>query len=67
MDILTAKRVFLTGANPIGLSFKKLLTIGEKINSFLPHVESIGGFARISDIKNKTQDELSVLHSIGYN
>jgi len=30
-------------------------------------VESIGGFARISDIKNKTQDELSKLHSIGYN
>jgi len=64
---LTAKRVFLTGANPIGLSFNKLQTIGQKINSFLPHVESIGGFARISDIKNKTQDELNALHSIGYN
>jgi len=33
---LTAKRVFLTGANPIGLSFNKLKTIGEKIKSFLP-------------------------------
>jgi len=64
---LKAKRVFLTGANPIGLSFYKLKTIGEKIKSFLPHIESVGGFARISDIKNKTQDELSKLYSIGYN
>jgi radical SAM superfamily enzyme YgiQ (UPF0313 family) len=62
-----AKRVFLTGANPLGLSYNKLVTIGEKIKAYLPHVESIGGFARISDIKNKTQDELNELHSIGYN
>jgi len=63
---LKAKRVFLTGANPIGLSFNKLKTIGEKIKSFLPHIESIGGFARITDIRNKTQDELNLLHTIGY-
>jgi len=64
---LRTNRVFLTGANPFGLSYNKLVTIGEKIKAYLPHAESIGGFARISDVKNKTQEELCKLRQIGFN
>jgi len=64
---LRTNRVFLTGANPLGLSYNKLVTIGEKIKAYLPHVESIGGFARISDIKNKTHEELCNLRLTGFN
>ena len=61
-----AKRVFLTGANPLGLSQDKLITIGAKIKGYLPYVTSIGGFARIADIKRKTQEEINELHALGY-
>jgi len=61
-----AKRVFLTGANPLGLSQDKLVNIAVKIKEYLPHVTSIGGFARIADIKRKTQEEMSELHALGY-
>jgi radical SAM superfamily enzyme YgiQ (UPF0313 family) len=64
---IEAKRFFLTGANPFGLSFSKLKMIGEKIKVFFPHTESIGCFARISDIKSKTPEELIALRKIGYN
>jgi len=64
---LRTNRVFLTGANPLGLSYNKLFTIGEKIKTYLPHAESIGGFARITDIKNKTYEELCKLRLIGFN
>jgi len=61
-----AKRVFLTGANPFGLSQDKLITIGTKIKEYLPNVTNFGGFARIADIKRKTQEELNELHALGY-
>jgi radical SAM superfamily enzyme YgiQ (UPF0313 family) len=64
---LRTNRVFLTGANPFGLSYDKLAAIGEKIKAYLPHAETIGGFARISDIKSKTQEELNELRKIGFN
>jgi len=61
-----AKRVFLTGANPFGLSQDKLITIGTKIKEYLPNITNFGGFARIADIKRKTQEELNELHALGY-
>lgn len=61
-----AKRVFLTGANPFGLSQDKLITIAVKIKEYLPYVTSIGGFARIADIKRKAQEDMNELHALGY-
>ena len=61
-----ARRVFLTGANPFGLSQDKLITIGTKIKKYLPNVTNFGEFARIADIKRKTQEELNELHALGY-
>ena len=60
-----ARRVFLTGANPFGLSQDKLITIGTKIKEYMPNVTSFGGFARIADIKRKTREELNELHALG--
>jgi radical SAM superfamily enzyme YgiQ (UPF0313 family) len=59
-------RFFLTAANPFGLKFNKLKIIGEKMKTFFPQVKSIGGFARISDIKTKSQKELIELRKIGF-
>jgi hypothetical protein len=51
------QRVFLTGANPFVLKTDKLLEIAALIRKYLPSVESIGCFARITDSKNKTDEE----------
>ncbi len=61
-----ARRVFLTGANPMALSQDKLAAIARKIKAYLPGVESIGGFARIADLKSKTVEDLRELHALGF-
>lgn len=61
------QRVFLTGANPFVLKTKKLLEIASLIHRYLPSVESIGCFARITDSVNKTDEELHRLRQAGYN
>lgn len=61
------QRVFLTGANPFVLKTEKLLEIASLIHQYLPSVESIGCFARITDSVNKTDNELLQLRQAGYN
>ena len=61
------RRVFLTGANPFALKTEKLLEIASLIHRYLPSVESIGCFARITDSVNKTDEELLQLRQSGYN
>lgn len=62
-----AKRVFFTGANPFVLSFDKLKTLAGLVKKYYPKVESIGCFARITDIKPKTTEQLRELRRLGYN
>lgn len=61
------RRVFLTGANPFVLKTEKLLEIAGLIRTYLPSVESIGCFARITDSVKKTDGELIRLRQAGYN
>lgn len=65
MDI-KAKRVFLQGADPFVLSYDKLMMIAELIHEYLPTVESIGGYARINNMANKSVSELRALSEVGY-
>ena len=62
-----ARRVFLTGANPFVLSHNKLIDLGLLIRRYLPHCENIGTFARITDIKSKSIEELKELRQLGFN
>ena len=62
-----AKRVFFTGANPFVLSFDKLKTLAGLVKKYYPKSESIGCFARITDIKPKTTEQLKELRRLGYN
>ena len=61
-----ARRVFLTGANPFVLSFEKLKILATLIKIYRPEVQNIGCFARISDIKQKTIEQLMELRQLGY-
>ena len=58
---------FFTGANPFVLSFDKLKTLAELVKKYYSKVQSIGCFARITDITLKTTEQLRELREMGYN
>lgn len=62
-----AKRVFFTGANPFVLSFDRLKILAGLVKQYFPKSESIGCFARITDITPKTTQQLRELRKLGYN
>ncbi|MFV0380895.1 MAG: radical SAM protein, partial [Breznakia sp.] len=59
-------RTFLTGANPFVLKASRLIEIANLIQKYLPSNRSIGCFSRITDIDNKSDEELLQLSKIGY-
>ena len=60
------RRVFLTGANPFVLQAERLEAIAERIRTYFPSVESIGCFARVTDVALKRDEDLLALHRLGY-
>lgn len=61
-----ARRVFLTGANPFVLSYGKLAALADLIHEHLPRCQDIGCFARITDIRPKTDEQLRDLRLRGF-
>lgn len=61
------RRVFLVGANPFVLQSRRLEEIAERIRRDLPSVETIGCFARVTDVGLKGGGELRRLRELGYN
>lgn len=59
-------RVFLAGANPFALKAKRLLEISNLVHEYFPTVETIGCFARVTDVASKTDEELTALREAGY-
>lgn len=60
------KRVYLLGANPFVLPFKRLKAIAQLVRKYFCECERIGCFARVTDVALKTDDELHELHELGY-
>lgn len=60
------RRAFLVGANPFVLKAERLLAIAGLIRRYLPSVQTIGCFARITDAALKTDGELAALRGAGY-
>ena len=61
------QRVFLENGDPFVLSFEKLETIALLIRDKLPRVETIAMYASILNIRNKTDEQLRRLRSLGIN
>ena len=59
-------RTFLTGANPFVLKYDRLMEIAEMVHKYFPGMETIGSFARVTDVTLKTDEELVALHGAGY-
>lgn len=62
----TVQRVFLTGANPFVLKQERLAEIARLIGKYLPSTQTIGCFARITDVAGKSDEELTALHQLGF-
>lgn len=61
-----SQRIFLQGADPFSLSYDRLKRIIELIHEYLPSVVSVGGYARVDSLKNKTVEQLKDLKKSGY-
>lgn len=53
------------GADPFALSFEKLDHILDLVHKYLPHVNRITMAARVSNVANKTVDQLKILREKG--
>lgn len=60
-----AKTIQLLSANPLVMTYDKLAPILEKINQHLPKMEYIYTQGRVSDLKNKTVEQLKSLKELG--
>ncbi|MCR4745984.1 MAG: radical SAM protein [Lachnospiraceae bacterium] len=60
-----AKTIQLLSANPLCMTYDRLAPILEKINQYLPKMEYIYASTRVTDIKNKTVEELKKLKEMG--
>lgn len=60
------QRVFLVNGDPFALSAERLEEIAKLIHRHLPYVTSIGCYAQVQNILDKTDDELRHLAELGY-
>ncbi len=60
-----AKTIQLLSANPLCMTYDKLAPIFEMINRYLPKMEYIYAATRVTDIRNKTVDQLKKLKNLG--
>lgn len=60
-----SKTIQLLSANPLAMTSNKFKPILEKINEYLPEMEYIYTQTRVSDLKNKTVEELEELRQLG--
>jgi radical SAM superfamily enzyme YgiQ (UPF0313 family) len=57
--------IFLLGGDAFVLSFEKLKTILELIREHLPECKKVTCFARVSNMKSKTPEQLEILYNLG--
>ena len=60
-----AKTIQLLSANPLCMNYDKLVPILEMINAYLPEMEYIYASTRVTDIRNKSVEELRSLKELG--
>lgn len=63
----TARRIFLTGANPFAMRYEKLAERALLIHDYLTECQTIAMFSSIRDIKSKKVWQLRRLRALGIN
>ena len=62
-----AKTIQLLSANPMALSYDRLMPRLELIRKYLPKLEHMYACTRVTDIANKSVDQLRALREVGLN
>ena len=60
-----ATTIQLLSANPLALGYEKLVPVFELIHRYLPKIEYIYASTRVTDIRNKTVEQLKALKELG--
>lgn len=63
---ISYNRVWLQSADAFSLDYEKLRSIAELIGKYLPYVNSIGCYARVDSLKDKSTQQLKQLKKLGY-
>jgi radical SAM superfamily enzyme YgiQ (UPF0313 family) len=59
------EKVFLTGADPLSIGFKKMKQLLDAIGHYLPYCARVASYASIKNLSRYSQEELSFLHDAG--
>ncbi len=59
------KRVFLTGGNSLCIPQERLVKTLKLLHDQIPQVQSVGTFARVADVRRKSDDDLRQLAALG--
>ena len=59
-------RIYLQGADPFIVPYGYLKKVAGLIHKYLPQVTSIGGYARVDNVRNKSVEQLKDLAGEGY-
>ena len=59
------RKLYFVGANPFVLSYDKMKNVLEKVHEYLPYVNHITMFSRVTDVMNKSVEELTDLRNRG--
>ncbi len=60
-----ARTIQLLSANPLAITYDKLVPILEMVDKYLPNMEYIYAATRVTDISNKTVEQLKHLKELG--
>ena len=60
------ERIFLQSADAFAASYDTLMKTAELIHKFVPSVKTIGGYARIDNFIDKTENQLREMKNIGF-
>ncbi len=59
------EKIFLTGADPLSIGFRKMKRLLDTIHQYLPYCARVASYASIQNIKRYSVEELSILHDAG--
>lgn len=60
------ERIFLQGADGFAADYDVLMKTAELLHKYVPSVKTIGGYARIDNFYDKTEEQLRNMASVGY-
>lgn len=60
-----ARTIQLLSANPLALPYDRLAPVLEKVNEYLPGIETVYTQGRVTDLRNKTAGQLRSLKDLG--